>query len=251
MEKESMFRKIFHGKHPVEYAVLLLFIMALPAMESPKNILWAAYMALWLFNRVRSRDFGGKWDGRDSTILLWLATSVVIAAFAGVDDRQWRGVWDIHCYVLLLWTLKRSGYGEWHLKSALLAVILSAAAALAAGFWQLYFTESISRLQLHSVGHVNHSAIYLTISYGVALFYTLSDWKSLGTWKRILAVSLVLFFATGIVVAASRASFGAMVLLTLAATLLWARKSILPPCFAQSPSWSRAERRSWLRTASS
>jgi hypothetical protein len=49
-------------------------------------------------------------------------------------------------------------------------------------------------LELHSVGHVNHSAIYLGIILGVALSVSLSIWKTAGFFKKFFLISLPILF---------------------------------------------------------
>jgi O-antigen ligase len=63
-------------------------------------------------------------------------------------------------------------------------------------------------LELHSVGHVNHSAIYLGIILGAALSVSLSLWKTAGIFKKLVLLSLPIFFFVAIIIGQSRGVFG-------------------------------------------
>jgi O-antigen ligase len=63
-------------------------------------------------------------------------------------------------------------------------------------------------LQLNSVGHVNHSAIYLGIILGAALSVTLSIWRDVDLIKRIGIILLPIIFFVSIIIGQSRGVFG-------------------------------------------
>ena len=58
----------------LEIGALLALCFFLPLYEAPKNIFWALYVVVWIANRVRARDFGGRWDLWDSLIAAWIAS---------------------------------------------------------------------------------------------------------------------------------------------------------------------------------
>src|SRR5204862_971364 len=92
----------------VEIGFLLALCVFLPLYEAPKNIAWAGYVIVWLANRVRARDFGGRWDLWDTLIALWLLSGFVIAPFAALHGGEWRAAHDIVSNGTVLWMLKRS-----------------------------------------------------------------------------------------------------------------------------------------------
>ena len=51
------------SRFPIETALLAALAFFLPLLEAPKNIVWLAWVLTWLFNRVRSRDFGARGGG--------------------------------------------------------------------------------------------------------------------------------------------------------------------------------------------
>src|SRR5476651_1353375 len=99
-------------RYPLEFALLLLFILFLPLREAPKNIFWFAYVVTWVANRARARDFGPPWGNWDTLLVVWVATSYLAATFAGIhrgNGNEWAAVNDQVKYVSLLWCLLRSG----------------------------------------------------------------------------------------------------------------------------------------------
>src|SRR5258708_26306393 len=92
----------------VEIGLLLALCIVLPLYEAPKNLAWAAYVVVWLANRVRARDFGGPWDLWDTLIVAWMASGLVIAPFAGLHGGEWRAALGVGRKAAALRTGKRS-----------------------------------------------------------------------------------------------------------------------------------------------
>ena len=202
----------------VEIGFLLALCVFLPLYEAPKNIAWLGYVVVWLANRVRARDFGGRWDLWDTLIAFWLLSGFVIAPFAAMHGGEWRAPLDIVRNAAVLWMLKRSRLSERESRAVLSALVLSVVIGLVMGFTQLWTT---GRLQLNSVGHVNHSAIYLDIMLGVC-----AAWLFLG--RQWAAAGAVFLFVLGsIFFAASRGGVvGALLVLCVLAAAWWKRSRI-------------------------
>jgi len=211
--------------HPLEFLLLALLLFALPAFEAPKNLLCVAYLVTWLVNRYRCRDFGGRWDAWDSLIAAWLASGYLVAAFAALHGDEWGGANDMLRYLSLLWLLKRSGY---HAEQLLLVPLLAAAGALpplAHGLWQLWVTHQNDFLELNSVGHFNHTAIYLAIACGTILSFSAAWWNRLAHWQRAVAVAVALALGSGVLITTSRGATVSLFLLTMALGAAWIRRS--------------------------
>jgi O-antigen ligase len=205
----------------VEIGLLLALCVFLPLYEAPKNLAWLAYALVWLANRVRARDFGGRWDLWDTLIAAWLASGFIIAPFAALHGGEWRAPLDIVRNAGVLWMVKRSRLSEAEVRAVLAALVVSVLVGLVMGYAQLWRGET-GRLELNSVGHVNHTAIYLAIMLGVC-----ASWFFVGR-QRILAGAATLLLLVSLFVAASRA--GVVVgLLTLAVlALAWWPRSRVP-----------------------
>ncbi len=212
-------------KRPAEFVLLLGLVMALPLFESPKNLLWGAWIIVWLYHRVRDKDYGGPWDAWDSLIALLISSGYVVAAFSGLHNKEWDGANDILRYGSILWALKRSGYGEREFRWLIATVIISTLIALGNGSWSLFVSHTRRVLELNSVGHVNHSAIYLAISYGIALAAVMAFWGRLSWMMRAAALFAIGAFATGVFITSSRGAVGAMLVLTFFMSLAWSRRS--------------------------
>jgi O-antigen ligase len=193
----------------VERGALLALAFILPLFEAPKNVLWIALLAIWLANRWRARDFGGPWDRWDTLIALWIASGYASAAFAGIHDSEWRAAGDIVRYASVLWILKRSRYPDRTWAALLAAIVAGAAVGLVWGYYGVLIADLHRALKLHSVGHVNHSAIYLAIVSGVALTATQAWWRTADPVRKALGFVLLAFFVVSLVWMESRAAVGA------------------------------------------
>jgi O-antigen ligase len=75
-------------------------------------------------------------------------------------------------------------------------------------------------LQLHSVGHVNHSAIYLCMMAGASLAFLSSQFQTLKKKYTFLLTLLSIFLLSAVVISQSRGAFGIVFLLVFALFLL-------------------------------
>ncbi|MGC2520364.1 MAG: O-antigen ligase family protein [Burkholderiales bacterium] len=202
-------------RYPIEFAWLLAFVFFLPLVEVPKNLCWLAYVLAWLSNRARDRDWGGRWDRWDALIALWIVSGYVVAAFAGIHRDEWGGANDILRYGSVLWLVKRSRYDERALLWILGTIVASTLITLAWGYWRLYVTKVYTQLQLNSVGHVNHSAIYMAIVFGLALSFALAYWGRMGVAARVAAGLAAAVLIVSVFVTQSRAAALAAVLFVI------------------------------------
>ena len=125
-------------RYPVETVLLLALAVFLPLFEAPKNLLCVAYLATWLVNRARARDYGGRWDHWDTLLALWIASGFVVAAFAGLHKSEWRGANDLMRYASLAWLVKRGGYSRRELVWLLGALVASTVIGLGYGYYRLW-----------------------------------------------------------------------------------------------------------------
>lgn len=211
-------------RFPVETALLVALALFLPLLEAPKNLAWLAYAGAWLWNRAQARDFGGRWDLWDTLFAAWIASGYLVAACAGLDQEEWRGANDLMRYAGIGWMVKRGRYSATELRWVLGTLMVAALASLAYGWWR-YWTHDIPGrnpvLQMRSVGHVNHSAIYLAIMSGVCVAWIYAGWRSWGVALRAaaLAAAAVMFFS--LVVMASRGAVAAAGALALFLAAAW------------------------------
>ena len=204
-----------------EVAILIAFVIALPLVEAPKNILWVIFVVTWFINRKATGDWGGKWDGWDTLFALWFGVYFVGTFFAGIHANEWRGLVDPLQYISLLWLIKRSNYQPKQYQQTIIAIGISVLIALGYGYWNLYVTHDTKHLELNSVGHFNHTAVYLVVTFGVLLSYTLSYWKTFRTRYKFIAIATLLILLTSIIISTSRAGVGATAVLVLLLAIAW------------------------------
>jgi len=211
-------------RHPIEFGLLLALCVFLPLLEAPKNLAWLAYGAAWLANRVRARDFGGPWGTWDTLIAAWIASGFLVAAFAGLSQSEWRGAGDLLRYGSILWLVMRAGYGERERRAVLGALVASAMLGLAFGYYQLSVSGRRPFLELHSVGHVNHTAIYLAILLGLCAAWIFARWQAWHAGRRAVALAVGAFVLVSLVVTQSRGAVGAgLLVVPILAAAWWPR----------------------------
>ena len=95
----------------LELAALIGLAAVLPLLEAPKNLLWLLYVVVWIANRLRAGDFGGRWDRWDSVIAAWIGAAFAAVAFAGLG-AEWRDCVDVVRYGSVLWIGTPEGLGR-------------------------------------------------------------------------------------------------------------------------------------------
>lgn len=194
----------------IEMGCLLALCLFLPVFEAPKTLAWLAFVVVWLVNRSRAKEFGGPWDAWDTVIGIWLASALMSAVFADTHGKEWRGAMDAIRYGTVLWLVKRSTFQAHEARWVLAALVASTMLGLAWSYSALW--AGAPYLQLNSVGHVNHTAIYLAIMFGVATAWLLAG-------RKLMAIVAALFLIS-LFVAASRAAVGTALVLLVVLSLM-------------------------------
>lgn len=217
-------------RYPVEFALLLGVAFFLPLREAPKNLLWLLYVVTWLVARMRTREFGGRVDVVEWLFLGVLATGALSAAFGGIqrgDGNEWRATGDLLRYGTLFLCVRRGAYSTTQKLLVSAMLVASCALAEAEALWNWKISASRKALELFSVGHVNHSAIYLTICMGLSAGLLAGLWRGIVVRDRALLGAATLFFLIGLFLGGSRAAGAVGVVLMLGAAILAARTTHL------------------------
>jgi O-antigen ligase len=200
----------------IELGALIALAFFLPLYEAPKSIAWVLYLAAWLANHARARDFGGRWDLWDSLFATWIASGFVVAAFAGLHGSEWGGAIDLLRYASVGWLLKRSRYSTREQRWLYIVLVTSVVLGLAFSHWRLW-ARGVQYLELNSVGNVNHTAIYVAIMLGTCAAWLFS--RGGAAPVAVLALLLV-----SLVVSASRGGIGvAFAALIVLGAAFWRR----------------------------
>ena len=110
-------------RFPVETGLLLAFCIFLPLVEMPKNLAWLLYVVTWIVNRVRARNWGGRWVVSDSVVVVWIGSAYLAAAFAGLGGSAWAKTGDLATHTLLLWMVMRGSYTDREMRWILGALV--------------------------------------------------------------------------------------------------------------------------------
>ena len=221
-----MLAELKQVRFPFETGLLLAFCIFLPLFEAPKNFAWLGFVAAWLLNRSRAGELGAQfvagWDWWDTLFAFWIASGYLVAAFAGLNQSEVGGAHELARYAVLGWLVKRGGYSGKEIRWVLGALVASTVIGLAYGYWRLWSGAGKSgTLQLHSVGHVNHTAIYLAIMFGVCASWLFARWRVWRAGRRALALAICSLALVSLIVTASRGAIGAGLALLLVLGAAW------------------------------
>src|SRR5207248_5301459 len=126
-----------------------------------------------------------------------LASGFVVAALAGLHGSEWGGAFDLLRYGGVLWLLKRSRYTEAEQRALFQALVASVVIGLAFAHWRLWSGRA-EFLELNSVGHVNHTAIYIAIMLGACAAWLFAGGGVVAAAvEALLLVSLVMSESRG------------------------------------------------------
>ncbi len=214
-------------RYPRELGLLFLLVLVLPILEAPKNLAWLLWVLTWLGNRWRTQDFGGPWGNWDTLFAIWLGSPVLVQ-LGGAYPGNWRDGADVLRYVSLGWLLMRSGYGRTEWRAIGLAGMLSLLIGIAWALLDWGRPHSYEGIQLPSVGHVNHTGIYLVIAFGALAGAACALWSQLGSGARWLFILTVGSVVIALLLSGSRAAAAFMLAFALLIGAVWWQRSRWP-----------------------
>ncbi|MDO6386149.1 O-antigen ligase [Uliginosibacterium sp. 31-12] len=199
-----------------EFVVLALFAVALPLVEAPKNVFWFLFLVLWFVGSIRQRNFGQLARGWD-----WVFAALIVAPVASILNTayapQWKEVGDIIGYVSLGWMIARSRLDAQQIKWLLLCLVGATLLGALHGGWVMATDPKRIWLQLNSVGHVNHSALYGAGAAALAAAWIAAAWQTLARGPRLIGLGVALLMFGMMIAFASR---GALIAYLFAVVVL-------------------------------
>ena len=201
--------------------MLSLLIVSLPSVEAPKNFFLVGYLLTRIiFEFIEWKQRKIKWTRWDSLFLTFVSTAFLSTIFAGMPNlEEWKGYKVLLTAILTGWFLSRARYSRENYQGLFIIIVLSTIPPLLVGLYQYLIIHTKYNLQLYSVGHVNHSAIYLVMIFGASLGWFLShlnlDKFRLSNLNLIALCILSLFFFVSLIIGESRAAFGVGIILGL------------------------------------
>ena len=211
----------------LDLVMLSLMIVSLPSLEAPKNIFLVGFLVTRLITEVNQFKEGkklwGGWDSLFATIVFTALLTTIFAGFPGLEE--WKGYKVLLTAILTGWFLSRTYYSENEYQLLFKLIILSTIPPLIWGLYEYLVIHSRASLEVHSVGHVNHSAIYLVMIFGASLAWLLSHLnakkeKVTLSWQITLLGILSLLFFISLIIGESRGAFGIAVILAIMLCLL-------------------------------
>jgi O-antigen ligase len=218
----------------LDIIMLSLMIVSLPSVEGPKNIFLVGYLITRLIAEISQFKKGirlwGDWDSIFAIIVFTALLSTVFAGFSGLEE--WKGYKVLLTAILTGWFLSRSHYKSNQYQLLFKLIILSTLLPLVWGLYEYLVIHSRKSLEIHSVGHVNHSAIYLAIIFGASLAWCLSQFnakkeKLALNGETILLILLSLLFFVSLIIGQSRGAFGIAIILGVMLILILAKNKTI------------------------
>jgi len=203
----------------LELTFLSLFLAFLPSLEAPKNIFLGSYLITALYRQ--SQFLSSKLNAWDWIFLLLITSSFLSALFPFVaGGSEWKGFRGMLLWLTFGWTLYKSDYNEPEKKYLFIFAIFMTLPTLIWGLTESLVLHTKDALQLHSVGHVNHSAIYLCMMAGAGLSLLISQLQSAKKKNVFITSLLFIFLISSVIISQSRGAFGIVFLLTYVLILL-------------------------------
>ena len=200
-----------------KFIFLALMLIMLPSLEALKNLFAVLFVASWVFIARRDEDWGGKWKIIDTIFLLWILADIIVGINAIVVHSQpASGSKDIIKFVLVGWAISRSSFTSQQVLILCITVIIFTIIPLMHSYSNC---NGGSCIELNSVGHVNHTAIYLLIVYTISLSLLIFNFKNTNNFQRAVLITTSLILIYVVVDTHSRAASGLLAIITLMAML--------------------------------
>jgi len=199
---------IFLDLNNILFFLIYSLIIVLPNLEAPKNIIILLFVILWSYLFFKGSEpifIHGKWNLVDSIFLTVLLTVILISFNSYyIHEQPVNGSSDLVRFSLFGWLISRT---KINIEQAKRIVVISAISVTPVFF--VYFFNSSEEshiswyIQLHSIGHVNHTAIYLLAVFSITLsfFFFRENFNKITNFSK--AILLLFLTFTGVVIFAT------------------------------------------------
>jgi hypothetical protein len=209
----------FSKRHDFKFILLCALLVSLPLIEAPKNIAAFFLVVFWVFDSWHAKDWGGKWRIIDSIFLSWILVDIVVTFNAAFTHNYSIGGFnDIFRFVVIGWVISRLRLSHKQMIMATIALIVSTLLTILYAYVDCDGGEC---LELYSVGHVNHTAIFLVSAYSVALSLLVFQYREFHALVKVMLLICLLILGYIVVDTNSRAAFGLLIIVTFL-ILMWA-----------------------------
>jgi len=198
-------------KQDAKFVFLILSMAVLPSLEAPKNLFILFFIFSWALIAIRDKNWGGNWRLIDTIFCLWIVADIAVGLNAiFYHDLPANGSKDILKFVLFGWVISRSGFDSKQIFFLVISTLIFSVIPLIESY-----TNSKHYIELHSVGHVNHTAIYLLISYILSLTFLVLNFRNLINSVRIILTIISFILALVVIDTNSRAASGILVIFSV------------------------------------
>lgn len=190
-----------------EFLSLCLLVFSLPIFEGPKNIASLFLLIFFLFFLVKNRLSDYIFSIYDVIVLFIFFIVVLSLVFSPFEKVNWNALVDPFRYLSIAWVVSHLRFTKKQIIIIFTLLILSTLLGSIEGVYQLkeYYGNKIY-FKLDSVGHTNHSFIYLTIITLVVLSVLFISLMNQSIYLLITSLSIVALFIYLIYTGGSRAS---------------------------------------------
>ncbi|KEA45595.1 O-antigen ligase family protein [Campylobacter mucosalis] len=174
---------------------LYLFLFSLPVTEGIKQISLAIFIITGTYIAINERR-KFEFDIINIGLLVFMAFTILSAL---VNSSPFKNVLDVTRCVIFFFVLRATGIGKINLKFAVLSLFVGFLVAFVMGCIVKFGSDNPTTLfKLKSIGHVNHSSIFMLLVFSVSLAFITQKDRFLRNFSIFVAVvSLVGIFITG------------------------------------------------------
>ncbi|USE37487.1 O-antigen ligase [Endozoicomonas sp. SCSIO W0465] len=199
-----------------ELFLLVAFFFVLPMYEGPKNLLLVAYIISWCMQSWRAKDFGGKLRSWEWVLVLFLAAGFISAHTNPFGwDKPVSGALTFAKLIIPALLISRTSIPTPKVTLLGSSIVLGTLIAILES-WYVWNRDGGEYPELHSVGHVNQSALYIAIAFGVSL----SLFMFQKGWIKGLSAIATLFFAIAMVPTISITAVAVIAAMAIAAIFM-------------------------------
>jgi O-antigen ligase len=196
----------------IEFAFLIFTVIFIPSFEAPKNFFLVLFITTSIYRQIKNKIIF-KWQPFDLIILIYLFSALLSSIFPGIPNgNEWKGFTGMLTWALFGWAVSRLNCTKENLLFLIKLSIYSVVPLILWGIFQFVFLKKTGEFQLHSVGNVNHSAIYLVMIGGALLGFLNEKNVAISLERKslykIFNYLLLILIIYTLLICQSRAAFG-------------------------------------------
>jgi O-antigen ligase len=198
-----------------EFYSLCLLAASLPIVEVTKNLAWFMLVIFFAIRNIKTKqdllaDFlGNMFLG----FMLLSAVAAVGASFNGYDSGK---ISDIIRYGLVGWMLMYIPLSKQQIYTILALLFVATSIGVIVAYLETAYWQG-GAFELRSVGHINHTAIFIALTLGAVVPLLLSRTSSFQA--RLVLMPMAIILTAGLFFADSRAGIVALAIIVAIALL--------------------------------